>query len=111
MHTRIPAWLLAAITLAGLTSTTPRAAAQDTVFTYQGRLLDGGTPANGTNYDMVFHLFDAPTNGTSWGTLGITNVTVSNGLFTVPLNFGDVFDGQPRWLESASRRMAAPPPP
>jgi hypothetical protein len=99
MNTRTPARLLTAIALVSLTLTTVRALAQDTVFTYQGRLLEGGTPVNGTNYDMVFQLFDAPTNGTSLGTLGITNVTVSNGLFAVPLNFGDVFDGQPRWLE------------
>jgi hypothetical protein len=30
-----------------------------TAFTYQGRLTDGGTPANGT-YDLRFRLFNAP---------------------------------------------------
>jgi hypothetical protein len=73
--------------------------AQGTVFTYQGRLNDGGQPANGTNYGMVFYLYDMPTNGTLLGNQGIASVTVSNGLFTVPLNFGSVFDGNPRWLE------------
>ena len=38
---------------------------QGTVFTYQGRLNDGGSPANGTNYGMVFYLYDAVTNGSS----------------------------------------------
>jgi hypothetical protein len=76
-----------------------RAAAQGTAFTYQGQLIDGGVPANGTNYGMVFYLYDAPTNGTLLGNEGIVSVTVSNGLFTVPLDFGSVFDGTPRWLE------------
>jgi hypothetical protein len=73
--------------------------AQGTVFTYQGQLNDGGQPANGTNYGMVFYLYDAPTNGNALGNLGIVSVTVSNGLFTTPLSFGSVFDGNPRWLE------------
>src|SRR5258708_7404117 len=74
-------------------------AAQGTVFTYQGRLNDSGQPANGTNYGMVFYLYDAPTNGNLLGNLGIVSVTVSNGLFTVPLDFGNEFDGAPRWLQ------------
>ncbi len=72
---------------------------QGTVFTYQGRLNDNGQPANGTNYGMAFYLYDAPTNGNVLGNLGIVSVSVSNGLFTVPLNFDNVFDGGPRWLE------------
>ena len=73
--------------------------AQGTAFTYQGRLNDGGAPANGTNYGMVFYLYDAPANGTALGNEGIVSVTVSNGLFTVPLDFGSQFDGHSRWLE------------
>jgi hypothetical protein len=34
------------------------AQAQTTSFTYQGRLTDGGTAANG-NYDLQFTLFDS----------------------------------------------------
>lgn len=74
-------------------------AAQGTAFTYQGRLLDNGQPVNGTNYGMVFYVYDTPTNGSPLGNFGIASVTVSNGLFTVPLDFGNVFDGNPRWLE------------
>lgn len=48
---------------------------------------------------MVFYLYDAPTNGNLLGNEGIASVTASNGLFTVPLSFGNVFDGNPRWLE------------
>jgi len=39
-------------------------------FTYQGRLIDGGTPANG-NYDLIFNLYDAPTNGNVLGSFSI----------------------------------------
>src|SRR5207302_4141308 len=35
-------------------------------FTYQGRLKDGGSPANG-QYDIVFTLFDAPSAGNQVG--------------------------------------------
>ncbi len=77
---------------------------QGTVFTYQGRLNDSGQPANGSNYGMVFYLYDAPVNGNPLGNLGISSVTVSNGLFTVPLNFGNVFDGNQRWLEIAVQK-------
>ncbi len=73
--------------------------AQGTAFTYQGWLNDSGQPANGTNYGMVFYLYDAPTNGNLLGDLGIVSVAVSNGLFTVPLDFGNEFDGTPRWLQ------------
>src|SRR6185437_10905996 len=73
--------------------------AQTTAFTYQGRLNDGGAPANGTNYSMVFYVYDTPADGSPLGNFGIAHVTVSNGLFTVPLDFGNVFNGNPRWLE------------
>src|ERR1039457_3361798 len=95
MKTKTLNLLLALAILGGIN----HAAAQGTAFTYNGRLNDNGNPANGTNYGMVFYLYDAPTNGNLKGNLGIVSVTVSNGLFTVPLSFGSVFDGNPRWLE------------
>lgn len=73
--------------------------AQGTTFTYQGSLRDGGGPANGTNYDMVFALYDAPTNGNLFNKLEINSVSVSNGVFTVPLDYGANFPGADRWLE------------
>ena len=39
------------------------ARAQTTTFTYQGKLTDGGTPANGS-YDLQFTLWDAVSGGT-----------------------------------------------
>lgn len=79
-----------------------------TAFTYQGRLDDGGAPANG-HYDMIFNLYDAPTNGNVIGSFSIFGaVPVSNGLFTVELNadneFGtNAFNGQARWLQIGVR--------
>ena len=68
-------------------------------FTYQGRLDAGGSPANG-NYDLQFAVFDASTGGSQLGS-SLTNAAtvVSNGLFTVTLDFGaGVFTGASRWL-------------
>ena len=59
--------------------------AQTSTFTYQGRLTDGGTAANGT-YDFQFKLYDALTNGNLQGspnTVAKTGVNVTNGIFTV----------------------------
>ena len=81
-----------------------RAAPVDSAFTYQGRLTERGSPANGT-YDLQLSLFDAPSGGSSWH-LVLTNadVTVSNGLFTTAVDFGpDPFDGTARWLEIGVR--------
>ena len=75
------------------------AAAQQTVFTYQGELADGGVPATGF-YDLQFTLFDAPTNGAVLGVVTNIGTAVDGGLFTVGLDFGaGVFDGSDRWLE------------
>jgi hypothetical protein len=76
------------------------ARAQGTSFTYQGRLNENGSPANG-DYDLKFSIFDDPIAGSQVGD-SLTNAptSVSNGLFTVTLDFGaGVFTGAPRWLE------------
>ena len=68
-------------------------------FTYQGRLSDGGNSANGY-YDLQFAVFDASSGGRQLGsTLTNAATAVSNGLFTVTLDFGaGVFTGGDRWL-------------
>ena len=77
--------------------------AQGTAFTYQGRLSTGTNAAAGS-YDLRFALFDALTAGTQQGELLTNSATVvSNGLFTVTLDFGNQFSGTPRWLEIAVR--------
>jgi hypothetical protein len=68
-------------------------------FTFQGRLTDAGSPANGT-YDFVFYLYDALSGGNQVGpTNTVGDVAVSSGLFNVDLNFGDVFHGAKYFLE------------
>jgi hypothetical protein len=74
-----------------------------TAFTYQGRLTDGGNPANGA-YDLQFKLYDALSAGAQVsGTLTLGDVAVSNGLFSVALDFGSVFTGTARYLEIGVR--------
>ena len=85
--------------MAVLAATSIQLCAQGTMFLYQGRLNEGGAPANGTNYGMVFYLWDSPTNGNQLGNIGVVSLPVTNGLFTTPLDFGNVFNGNPRWLE------------
>ena len=77
--------------------------AQGTAFTYQGRLNDGANGANGT-YNVRFAIYDALTVGTQQGSLFTNAATaVSNGLFTVTLDFGNQFPGAQRWLEIGVR--------
>jgi len=83
-----------------------RAQAQTTTFTYQGRFTDSGTAANGT-YDMQFKLFDSATvgAGTQIGsTITNTTVTITEGVFTVQLDFGAAgFPGADRFVEIGVR--------
>lgn len=76
----------------------------ETAFTYQGQLSQVGQPAQG-QYDMTFALFDAETTGQQVGvTLNEAGIEVSDGVFEVLLDFGDVpFNSAPRWLEIAVR--------
>ena len=103
-------FIAAALVLLSMTSA---AYGQGTAFTYQGRLTDGGNPANG-NFDMQFKLFDTATVGT--GTqqgLTITNpiVQVTDAVFNVQLDFGGgVFDGSARFLEIGTRPAGSPNP-
>ncbi len=56
--------------------------------TYQGKLNDGGAAANG-NYDFTFKLFSVAAGGTQIGAdVFRDDVQVSNGVFTVNLDFG-----------------------
>jgi hypothetical protein len=80
------------------------ALAVSSAFTYQGRLNDGGASANGT-YDLRFTVYDANVAGVVIaGPLTNSPTVISNGLFTVLLDFGgNVFTGPDRWLEIGTR--------
>lgn len=68
-------------------------------FTYQGQLKQNGAPVNAT-CDMAFRLYDAATSGAQVGSPITTTVPVTNGLFTVALDFGvSAFTGEARWLD------------
>lgn len=99
--TAMLALLLAALVTAPVAGAVP----VGTSFTYQGRLMDEGSPAAGS-YDLQFALFDAAAGGVQLGsTLDIAAVAVSDGRFTVELDFGTAaaFGGGARWLEISLR--------
>src|ERR1017187_7567743 len=103
----IPALVLLA--LATFNSQLTTANAQGTAFTYQGRLNTNGTPVNGL-YDFQFTLENAPSGGMTVGSPQAVNaVSVTNGLFTVTLDFGNVFAGSPTWLLIQVRTNGAGP--
>lgn len=78
------------------------AEAQTSVFSYQGKLIDGGVPANGS-YDMRFRLFDAVTVGSQIGSdAAVNGVQAAGGIFAVEVDFGTPpFSGADRFLEIA----------
>ncbi len=72
-----------------------------TAFTYQGRLDTGSGPATGA-YDLRFRLYEDIDGATALGTgfFDVPDVAVTNGLFTVDLDFlASPFNGQARFLE------------
>jgi len=83
-----------------------------TSFTYQGQLQRDGAPANGP-YEFQFKLYDALADGSPVGSPDtvIESKSVSNGLFTVDLNFGaDVFTGYERYLQIGVRPSGSQEP-
>lgn len=91
----------------GLFITLNAAFAQGTAFTYQGRLNDQGDWANGS-YDLTFALFNAGSGGNPVaGPVTNPAVTVSNGLFTTSVDFGNAFTGAGEWLEIAASTNGA----
>lgn len=78
--------------------------AQGTAFTYQGRLMASGAPANGS-YDLTLTLFGQLSGGAAVaGPLTSLGTSVSNGIFSVVLDFGaNAFNGSARWLEIGVR--------
>src|SRR5215210_2064919 len=75
-----------------------------TGFTYQGRLLNNGSPVSGS-YDFTFRLYDEASVGALIsGPVSVTTV-ITNGLFTANLDFGTTaFNGDARYMEIATRQ-------
>jgi hypothetical protein len=72
-----------------------------TAMSYQGQLQKSGGAYNG-NCNFQFSLWDAAAGGAQKGnTIAKTATTVTNGLFSVELDFGDQFTGDARWLQTA----------
>jgi hypothetical protein len=100
---RVSVRVTLAMALLFLIATIGRGQAQTplgTAFTYQGQLQNNAVPENGS-CDLQFKLFDAATGGSQIGsTVTDTGITITNGLFTVTLDFGaGAFAGSARWLE------------
>jgi len=82
---------------------------QTTEFTYQGRMTDNSLPPT-ASYDFEFRLFTVDTGGTAIGTVQRLGTSVSSGIFTVSLDFGNQFDGTSRFLEIAIKPAGSPNP-
>lgn len=72
------------------------------MISFQGQIKEAGAPVN-DSCDFSFTLWDDPISKDAAHTIGqpvsLTDVSVVNGLFTVPLDFGlDAFNGEQRWL-------------
>ena len=82
--------------------------AQNTAFTYQGRLNIVGTEANGL-YDFRFKLYSDSLGNNEIGGSSVANaIGVVNGLFIASVNFGPgVLTGSNLWLEVDLRTNGA----
>jgi hypothetical protein len=92
--------LITSLVLAQAPDTTPLGAG----FTYQGQLKSSDAPYTGL-CDFQFGLWDDPSTGTQVGsTQTHYDIELTNGLFTVTLDWGpDVFQGEARWLDISVR--------
>src|ERR1035441_3709936 len=80
-----------------LITTTVQADPLGTAFTYQGRLNASGVPATGS-YDFIFTLYTNSATGSQISLFPTNGLPVTNGLFTVSMDFGNLFNGTAYWL-------------
>src|SRR5208282_672152 len=101
---------LALLALSTLNTQLSTAFAQGTAFTYQGQLQNNGNPASGT-FNLTFTLFNTNTTGVAIaGPVTNTAVVITNGLFTVQVDFGPgVFTGTNYWLQIGVETNGASP--
>ncbi|MBN2133484.1 MAG: tail fiber domain-containing protein, partial [Sedimentisphaerales bacterium] len=82
-----------------------------TAMTYQGYLMDQGTPVNGL-HDLQFKLYDAPVGGRQIGaTYDASELDIVDGYLATVVFFGggpDIFNGEARWLEMAVKPSSEP---
>jgi len=72
-------------------------------FSYQGRLIKNGQPVSST-CDLSLSLWDSVSGGSILNNNTFNSVPISNGLFTVQLDYGaTTFAGDARWIETAVR--------
>ena len=99
---RIGIFLVLILLVLGFPGASVGATPAGTAFTYQGQLTQGGSAVTGS-CDFHFGLWDSLTGGSQVAgttTLALPGVTVTNGFFTVQLDFGaSAFTGEARWLE------------
>ena len=108
MKSRLCRWGWVSVVALMLSLGSGAAAPAGTAISYQGRLNDGGAPANGS-YEFRFTLHDALNAGAQVGPAR-TNapVTVAAGEFTTAIDFGaGVFNGEARFLEIAVRPVGS----
>jgi len=79
--------------------------------TYQGELADGAQVANG-QYDFQFFLYDAEIGGVELApSFVVDDAVVTDGIFTVQLDFGFAFDaGDAAWIELGVREGSSSDP-
>ena len=96
--------------VAAVVSLAANLAAQNTAFTYQGRLSTNGSTYSGLA-EFQFTLWDALGGGSAVATNNPASIiaAVAEGLFTVTLDFGNnPFNGQPRFLQIDARTAIGP---
>ncbi len=98
-HLLRPATMLAFVLTGMLAAAIATAVPLGTSFSYQGKLQKDAAPYTGTA-DLLFRLYDDVGAGAQVGAdVTLAGVTVTDGLFTVDLDFGNVFDGTALWME------------
>lgn len=101
-------WIRHAAIAAGFFATAVASAQMQvtTAFSYQGDLRFDDKPVNEPT-DVRVTLWDDETDGDQFGpTLTFDEVDVTEGRFTIALDFGDEFMGDRRWLNFEIRRPA-----
>ncbi|HZY40666.1 MAG TPA: hypothetical protein VFF59_01565, partial [Anaerolineae bacterium] len=90
-----------AVLMLALTGSASAQGPAGSAFTYQGRLIKNNQPVSG-NCALSLSIWDAGADGTFLNSNTFATVPISNGLFTVQLDYGaGAFTGEARWLETA----------